>query len=214
MIKSNYTKSLLLACVLVLPYFGLRGFLIAGSADAQAGLFILITGIIGGALIFGLAYFICRVVEVKQNRINAERFFAITGCLVLFGVYGITIKSAYCAVNAYTIAAAPDSAPEELSALIGYDSGLGYEIDNLLAKNPSSPAALLDQLSRKQDQLGTLMALAANEKASVEMLNRVLSSVPAQHQHLVIDSLARNPRFVRGELSVRENKSGRVVVEL
>ena len=140
------------------------------------------------------------------------RFLKLTLFLSLTLLFSFTSFNQY---SAFEDAANPLTSSERLLELEGFETDMGYEIDNLLAKNPSSPSELLQSLSEKEEQLGTLVALVSNKNVSINTLNRIASKISSQgggSREILITSLKKNPRIVSGEYSFKELSSGKLVI--
>ena len=63
--------------------------------------------------------------------------------------------------------------------LVNFDGiQAGYELDNRLALNPTTPPAALRELSRRRDQSGTLMCLMRNPSTPDDVLEQIRDSRP------------------------------------
>jgi hypothetical protein len=101
----------------------------------------------------------------------------------------------YDARRALVDASAPTTSAERIRELVKYD-GLqaGYELDNRLASNPSTPPEILRFLHGQPDQVGTEMCLASNPNTPDDIL-RALGERNDEWSKYIIDSLKRNPRY-------------------
>ena len=88
----------------------------------------------------------------------------------------------------------PETSPERLRALVGYETGFGYEIDNRIASNPNTPADVLRSLHGKPDQVGTEMSLARNPNTPDDILLD-LAKRGDDWKKYIQDSLEANPRY-------------------
>lgn len=67
-----------------------------------------------------------------------------------------------------------NTSPERLRELAHFDGiQAGYELDNRLAANPSTPADVLRELAAKPDQLGTHMVLERNPRTPADVRERL-----------------------------------------
>jgi hypothetical protein len=95
-----------------------------------------------------------------------KRWGAMAG-LAVFLIWAVAISQATgeydTARQALSDAADPYTSPDRLRELVHFD-GLqsGYELDNRLAANRSTPPESLRELSKRVDQVGTQMMLARN----------------------------------------------------
>lgn len=102
----------------------------------------------------------------------------------------------YCEARAALVdASAPTTSPERLRELVDFDGiQAGYELDNRIASNPSSPPDVLGLLHARPDQIGTEMSLARNPNTPDDILREFANRDGVWSQHLS-DSLKRNPRY-------------------
>src|SRR5690606_19207070 len=64
--------------------------------------------------------------------------------------------------------------PDRLRALVHFDGiQAGYELDNRLAANRSTPPEVLRELAAKPDQLGTHLILAKNPRTPADVLEEL-----------------------------------------
>jgi len=92
--------------------------------------------------------------------------------------------------------AAEDSTPlERLRELAQFDGiQAGYELDNRLASNPSTPADTLRLLHGRPDQVGTEMCLARNPNTPDDILQALAARNDKWAKHIA-DSLKLNPKY-------------------
>jgi hypothetical protein len=90
--------------------------------------------------------------------------------------------------------ASPGTSAERLRELARYQGGPGYEIDNRVASNPSTPPDVLRSLHGRPDQVGTEMCLAANPNTPDDVL-RGLAARDDEWSRAIRRSLERNPRY-------------------
>lgn len=93
-------------------------------------------------------------------------------------------------------AANPTMNPDRLRALVGYQSGFGYEIDNRIAENPNTPVDVLRSLHGKPEQVGTEMCLARNPNTPDDILLE-LAKRDDKWAEWIQKSLAMNPRYTQ-----------------
>ncbi len=76
--------------------------------------------------------------------------------------------------RALTDASDVKASPERLRELVHFDGiQAGYELDNRLAANPSTPPDVLRELAAKPDQLGTQMVLERNPRTSADVREKL-----------------------------------------
>lgn len=104
--------------------------------------------------------------------------------------------------NALLAAADPSTPPQQLSALVNKQLGYGYELDNRVAGNPSTPADTLVSLYDKENQIGTDIVLAANPNTPTDVLKALSrrDDLEQYWQDAIFRALQRNPRVQSGEL--------------
>lgn len=173
--------------------------------DAQGGVWVVFSIVVSGVTVL-IAALLC---------FHALRFFGkhmrVRGTLSLLGlilVGGCTANSMIQLKEirlALADAADPTANPERLQALVGYQSGFGYEIDNRIASNPNTPADVLRTLHGKPDQVGTEMCLAENPNTPDDILLE-LAKRNDKWAEYIQKSLARNPRYI--EISVQQAGPG------
>jgi hypothetical protein len=83
-----------------------------------------------------------------------------------------------------------NTSPERLAELAHFQGiKAGYEIDNRLAANASTPISVLRELHGRKDQVGTQEALAANPRTPEDILREL-----SQHEDVTVRrQLAKNP---------------------
>ena len=173
--------------------------------DAQGGIWVAFSLIVSGAtvLLSALLCFLALRLIGKRKRM--------LGALAMLGLALIGGCTAHSMVQLKEIrlaladAADPTANPERLQALVGYQSGFGYEIDNRIASNPNTPVDVLRALHGKPDQVGTEMCLAENPNTPDDILIELSQRNDEWTEHIQ-KSLARNPRFK--EISVQQGGPG------
>jgi hypothetical protein len=71
------------------------------------------------------------------------------------------------------------ASPNRLSELVHFNGiQAGYELDNRLASNPTTPPEALRELSQRDDQSGTLMCLMRNPSTPDDVLEKIRDSRP------------------------------------
>jgi hypothetical protein len=122
--------------------------------------------LLGGAIAVGV------LIVIWPNRLGA------LAALVALLVWAVAIGRATWHYNiarqALADAARPTTSPERLRELVHFD-GLqaGYELDNRLAANRSTPPEALRELSQRVDQSGTQTILAKNPRTPEDVLERL-----------------------------------------
>ncbi|RDV27546.1 DUF456 domain-containing protein [Alteromonas aestuariivivens] len=199
----------------VVPYLFFNGVILYGKVDPQLGFYVLSIVVVAMVLVMGLSYFLneIKVKRFEGNLIGA--FVRISGLIFFVFLYVGFSAKAFLEYSAYQDASNPETRPERLRELEGFEIPTGYEIDNLLAGNPSSPIDLLEALSKKEEHIGTLISLVSNENTPLEILNRIASMpsfIEARKREILIQSLKKNPRIVKGDFLLIHLPSGRVTI--
>ena len=94
----------------------------------------------------------------------------------------------------------PNTNPERLAELVGYQSGFGYEVDNRIARNPSTPVEVLESLYEKEGQIGTDMSLATTPNTQNHILIELSMRRDEFWRPRIIKRLQNNPKVKNGEL--------------
>jgi hypothetical protein len=98
--------------------------------------------------------------------------------------------------TALTRAENPHESPQVLQSLYGLKTlYFGYELDNRLAANPSSPEGLLRALHGKEGQVGTQAFLARNPRTPKDILNELSKSEDKSTRK----GAEMNPSYIRVE---------------
>ncbi|MBB66863.1 MAG: hypothetical protein COB03_01455 [Alteromonas sp.] len=215
LLKFRSIAVMAIAFITVFPYIFLNFSILHGKSDPQLGIYIIKVILVAIVLFTGIFIFLNEISidGIRENfRQLMFRFLKLTLFLSLTLLFSFTSFNQY---SAFEDAANPLTSSERLLELEGFETDMGYEIDNLLAKNPSSPSELLQSLSEKEEQLGTLVALVSNKNVSINTLNRIASKISSQgggSREILITSLKKNPRIVSGEYSFKELSSGKLVI--
>ena len=162
--------------------------------DAQGGIWIAYSLVVSGGT-FILASVLCAL--ALQFLGKHIRTLGIVCLLPLLFIGGCTINSMVELKQIRTAlldAQDPETSPERLRALVGYETGFGYEIDNRIASNPNTPADVLRSLHGKPDQVGTEMSLARNPNTPDDILLE-LARRDDDWKKYIQDSLEANPRY-------------------
>ncbi len=121
---------------------------------------------LGGALAVGL------LVVTLQRRWGALA--GLAAVLIWALAIGHASWEYIAARQALSDAASPTTSPDRLSALVHFDGiQAGYELDNRLAANRSTPPEALRELARRVDQTGTQMILAKNPHTPNDIMARL-----------------------------------------
>lgn len=163
---------------------------IRSDADAQGGIAILASFIICGATIF-IAFILCLL---SLSFFASRKRYAGTVFLIgLILVFSFTARSMIRlhSIRVALFDAAYSTSPERLRELVGYPTRGGYEIDNRIASNPSTPVDVLRSLHGKPGQTGTEMCLARNPNTPEDILIE-LSKIDNEW---IQKSLAKNPTY-------------------
>jgi hypothetical protein len=94
----------------------------------------------------------------------------------------------------------PQTEPQRLRDLVGYQSGFGYEVDNRIASNPSTPIDVLESLYGIEGQIGTDMSLASNSHTPNHILIELSKRNDKLWREHILKSLERNPKVKGNEL--------------
>ncbi|GEA13195.1 hypothetical protein KUL49_35700 [Alteromonas sp. KUL49] len=81
----------------------------------------------------------------------------------------------------------------------------GYEIDNRIASNPSTPVDVLESLYGLEGQIGTDMSLARNPNTPNYLLIELSKHPDEMWRPQITKILARNPKVINGTLFFDEN---------
>lgn len=146
--------------------------------DAQNGIWIVYSAAVAiGTFVMCFA-FLCTALLLfsagKKYRI--EGVVALCAFLFVAGCTGNTLRGHSDARQALEDSANPATSPERLRALIGYQSGFGYEVDNRIAKHPNATEDILRVLSRKTGQTGTLLILVRNPNTPEDVILEIAES--------------------------------------
>ena len=170
--------------------------------DAQGGIWV-VYGIIVGGLTFAFvtvfSYF--GILAFAENKRTKTVIFGILVLASIAWTSNRVIELKRVGV-ALTDAQNPETEPARVRELIGYETGFGYEIDNLLASNPNSPVDLLRALHGKPHQQGTEICLARNPNTPDDILLNLMKS----EDKWILESLQSNPRH--NKLKAQQDSSG------
>ena len=175
------------------------------SYDAQGGVWVAFSLIVSGAtvLVTSLLCFLALRFFGKHMRVLGS--LALLGLILIGGCTANSMIQLKEIRLALADAADPTANPERLRALVGYQSGFGYEIDNRIASNPSTPVDVLRSLHGKPHQVGTERCLAENPNTPDDILIE-LAKRDDEWTDNIQKSLAKNPRYI--EISVQQSGAG------
>ncbi|MDV6314919.1 hypothetical protein [Idiomarina sp. HP20-50] len=168
--------------------------------DAQAGIvvvFAFITSAILWALLTLSIYKLIRA-SINAERVKVISYALITAILMCLAAY--SVGSSVEKKNALLDSANPATQPERLRELVGFQSGFGYEIDNRIARNPSTPRDVLESLYAIQGQVGTDFSLASNPNTPNDILIKLSKYSDNAWRDYILSSLERNPKVKRNKL--------------
>jgi len=162
--------------------------------DAQGGIWVAYSLVLSGGTFILASLFCVLALQFFGKRM---RILGILCLLSLLFIGGCTLNSMLDLKQIRTAlldAQDPTTSPERLRALIGYETGFGYEIDNRIASNPNTPADVLRSLHGKPDQVGTEMSLARNPNTPDDILLD-LAKRDDDWKKYIQNSLEANPRY-------------------
>ena len=162
--------------------------------DAQGGVWVVFSLIVSGAtaLFSALLGFLALHFLGRRKRIRGA--VALLGLVLIGGCTAHSLVQLKDIRVALTDAADPATRPERLRALVGYETGFGYEIDNRIASNPNTPVDVLRALHGKPDQVGTEMCLAQNPHTPDDILLE-LAKRNDEWAEYILKALDSNPRY-------------------
>ena len=185
---------LAIAFITVLPYLFLNFSIIEGRTDPQLGFYITKVILVAIILFTGTFIFLYELsIDGSRGKSRQLAFRSLKLMLFLSLTFLFSLAS-FNHYSAFEDAANPLASSERLLELEGFETDMGYEIDNLLAKNPSSSSELLKLLSEKEGQFGTLLALASNENVPISTLNKIASTTSfeeTQNKEILLISLKK-----------------------
>lgn len=175
-----------------------------GIVDAQGGIHEFFALVISTIIfiVLGFSTYKCLSSILDKNKIKVSTYGLISLFVISMTVFFIV--DSFLREKALAHSADPATSQERLRQLVGYESGIGYEVDNRLAGNPSTPVDVLVVLYEKQNQIGTDMILARNSKTPNFILV-ALSSRENDWRNLILEELKRNPKVKNRELIFDEN---------
>lgn len=168
--------------------------------DAQAGVvvvFAFITSTILWALLALSIYKLIRTLTARDwsKALLLGLVVAVLTCLAAYSISGSFEKR-----RALLDSTDPQSEPQRLRDLVGFQSGFGYEVDNRIASNPSTPTDILESLYGIEGQIGTDMSLASNPNTPNHILIKLSKRKDNFWREHILQSLKRNPKVKNEEL--------------
>lgn len=167
--------------------------------DAQSGIVVFYAAIIGAFLWALLSFSIYYLIRGYQQR---YWFKTIGFALIALAVIGFTINTAIVAINSNNLlrqAADATTSPQRLRDLVDAEIGMGYELHNRIASNPSTPADVLESLYGIEGQIGTDIVLARNPNTPNHILTKLSQRQDSKWREQIISALKRNPK-VKGNV--------------
>jgi hypothetical protein len=170
------------------------------APDAQSGIAIMYSLILNAAL-----WLVLSIAAFYFLRGLAQKYWfksVVSGALSLLvvGYAGYMSVSAVQLSNALIAAADPSTPSQRLASLADAKLGYGYELDNRLAANPSTPVDTLRLLYRRDGQIGTDLTLAANPNTPNDILIALSKRTSERWSDAIANALKRNPKVISGEL--------------
>ncbi len=164
--------------------------------DAQGGIWVVFSLVASGAtaIVASLLCFLALRYFGKHMRMRGS--LALLGLILIGGCTANSMVQLKDVRLALVDAADPATDPERLRALVGYETGFGYEIDNRIASNPNTPVDVLRSLHGKPHQVGTEMCLADNPNTPDDILLE-LAERNDDWAEYIQKSLARNPSYIK-----------------
>lgn len=162
--------------------------------DAQGGIWVVYSFVVSGGTFVLVSLFCALALQFFGKRM---RMLGILCLLPILFFGGCTINRMVELKQIRTAlldAQDPTTSPERLRALVGYETGFGYEIDNRIASHPNTPVDVLRSLHGKPDQVGTEMSLARNPNTPDDILLDLVKRDDDWKKYIQ-DSLEANPRY-------------------
>ena len=167
--------------------------MIEHGPDAQMGIWFIFMVV---KLLFWLVTGVVAAAILAAAWPNRWRRLAAFG-LALLWVSAICWSSVryYDAAQALYDASAASTSPERLRELVNFQGiQAGYELDNRLASNSSTPPNVLGMLHGRPVQVGTEMCLARNPNTPAGILIE-LANREDEWSKYITDSLRQNPKY-------------------
>ncbi len=162
--------------------------------DAQGGIWVVYSLVVSGGTFILASLFCALTLQFFGKRMLTLGILCLLPLLVIGGCTINSMVELKHIRTALLDAQDPTTSPERLRALVGYETGFGYEIDNRIASNPNTPTDVLRSLHGKPDQVGTEMSLARNPKTPDDILLN-LAKRDDDWAKYIHDSLKANPRY-------------------
>ena len=169
-------------------------FVVSLVPDAQSAIWIVMSTITSGFVFATLTVAALVMLRgLKSHRV----FVRVVACVPLLGLlawYSSGVTRLVQMRWALLDSANPATSADRLRELASFRDGPGYEIDNRVARNPSTPPDVLRSLHGRPDQVGTEMCLAENPNTPDDVL-RVLATRDDEWARYIAAALQRNPRY-------------------
>ena len=172
------------------------GFVVPLVPDPQSSIWIMFSTITSAfifATVYAAALVALRALKSKQLMLRVVACLPLLGLLAWYSTGFVHLVKMRAAL---LDSENPKSSAERLRELARYRGGPGYEIDNRVASNPSTPPDVLRSLHGRPDQVGTEMCLAENPNTPDDVL-RALAARHDDWAQNIKRSLKRNPRYQR-----------------
>lgn len=194
----------------------LEGRLSETVVDPQMGLFSLyslISSIAIGVLLAAAVYLAVRTWQ------NQHSWAAAAFVVIAIGLVGFSVKTTVDTLQINTAlvdAANPSTSAERLRKLAESDRNVGYELQNRLAKNPNTPADVLQMLFMQNAAMSTQLILARNPNTPNQVLISLSEDHPQKWHDRVVAALQSNPKVQSKELTftssmtLKENNGNKV----
>ncbi len=162
--------------------------------DAQGGIWVAYSLVVSGGTFILASLFCALALELLGKHMRTLGILCLLPVVVISGCTVNRMMGLKHIRTALLDAQDPTTSPERLRALVGYETGFGYEIDNRIASNPNTPADVLRSLHGKADQVGTEMSLARNPNTPDDILLD-LAKRDDDWKKYIQNSLQANPRY-------------------
>lgn len=170
------------------------------APDAQSGIVIMNSLILNTVLWLVLSFAMFYFLQGLAQKYWFKSFISGALSLLFIGYAGYLSVSAMQLSNALIAAADPSTPSQRLASLADAKLGYGYELDNRLAANPSTPVDTLRLLYRRDGQIGTDLTLAANPNTPNDILIALSKRTSERWSDAIANALKRNPKVISGEL--------------
>jgi hypothetical protein len=164
--------------------------------DAQGGIWVAFSLVVSGATVLVTSLLCFLALRFFGEHMRVWGSLALLGLILIGGCTANTMLQLKEIRLALADAANPTMNPDRLRALVGYQSGFGYEIDNRIAENSNTPVDVLRSLHGKPEQVGTEMCLARNPNTPDDILLE-LAKRDDKWAEWIQKSLAMNPRYTQ-----------------